>query len=265
APAPAHIPGDHGARAALIRDQPLHLRDGSARDRSRTDSRYRRATCRTELLGPRAASTRVDRDRDQLRYDRALARRHSGRARLDRHRSCRRSRGRYVNAWLQHLPVVPVLAPLFAGATMLFLPESRRSRAGLAIVAVLVQLATALVLAYLTSDAVLEIWPLGIGVYSIGKWPAPFGIVLVVDRLSALMLVLTATVALAALVYSLARWDRVGVNFHPLFQLLLMGLNGAFLTGDLFNLFVFVEVMLAASYGLLLHGSGASRVKAGLH
>ncbi len=170
-----------------------------------------------------------------------------------------------MNAWLEHLPVVPVLAPLFAGAIMLFLPESRRSRAGLAVVAVLVQLATALVLAYLTSDAVLEVWPLGIGVYSIGKWPAPFGIVLVVDRLSALMLVLTATVALAALVYSLARWDRVGVNFHPLFQLLLMGLNGAFLTGDLFNLFVFVEVMLAASYGLLLHGSGASRVKAGLH
>lgn len=170
-----------------------------------------------------------------------------------------------MNDWLQHLPVVPVLAPLFAGAIMLLLPESRRSRAGLAVVAVLVQLVTALSLAYFTSDAVLEIWPKGIGVYSIGKWPAPFGIVLVVDRLSALLLVLTATVALAALVYSLARWDRVGVNFHPLFQLLLMGMNGAFLTGDLFNLFVFVEVMLAASYGLLLHGSGASRVKAGLH
>lgn len=170
-----------------------------------------------------------------------------------------------MNAWLQHLPVVPVIAPLCAGAIMLLLPESRRSRASLAVIAVLVQLATALVLMYLTSDAVVEIWPKGIGVYSIGKWPAPFGIVLVVDRLSALMLVLSATVALAALVYSLARWDRVGVNFHPLFQLLLMGLNGAFLTGDLFNLFVFVEVMLAASYGLLLHGSGASRVKAGLH
>ncbi len=170
-----------------------------------------------------------------------------------------------MNMWLEHLPVVPVIAPLFAGAIMLLVPESRRSRAGLAVAAVLTQLATALVLLYLTTDAVLEIWPQGIGVYSIGKWPAPFGIVLVVDRLAALMLVLTATVALAALVYSLARWDRVGVNFHPLFQLLLMGLNGAFLTGDLFNLFVFVEVLLAASYGLLLHGSGAPRVKAGMH
>ena len=94
---------------------------------------------------------------------------------------------------------------------------------------------------------------------------ATFGIVLVVDRLSALMLVLTAMLALPVLVYSLARWDRAGVHYHPLFQFLLMGVNGAFLTGDLFNLFVFFEVFLAASYGLLLHGSGAARVKASLH
>ncbi|WP_249726555.1 monovalent cation/H+ antiporter subunit D [Bradyrhizobium sp. sBnM-33] len=102
-------------------------------------------------------------------------------------------------------------------------------------------------------------------VYRIGDWPAPFGIVLVLDRLSALMLLLTSTLALAAVVFSLARWHRAGAHFHPLFQFLLMGLNGAFLTGDLFNLFVFFELLLAASYGLLLHGSGLARVKAGLH
>ena len=62
---------------------------------------------------------------------------------------------------------------------------------------------------------------------------------------------------MASLLFALARWDRAGVHFHPLFQIQLMGLNGAFLTGDLFNLFVFFEVLLAASYGLLLHGGGA--------
>lgn len=88
---------------------------------------------------------------------------------------------------------------------------------------------------------------------------------LVLDSLSALMLLLTSIVAVAALIFSLARWHAVGAHFHTMFQLLLMGVNGAFLTGDLFNLFVFFEVMLAASYGLLLHGSGPLRVKAGLH
>ena len=74
-----------------------------------------------------------------------------------------------------------------------------------------------------------------------------------------LMLLLTSLLAAAAVVFSLARWHRAGVLFHPLFQFLLMGINGAFLTGDLFNLFVFFEVLLAASYGLALHGSGSAQ------
>jgi multicomponent K+:H+ antiporter subunit D len=171
-----------------------------------------------------------------------------------------------VNPWLQHLPVAPIVAPLLAGALMLFARESRRGVRGvLALSSVLVQLGAAVVLAYLTTDAVPHIWTEGVGVYAIGSWPAPFGIVLVIDRLTALMLMLTASIAFASTVYSFAHWDRVGPNFHSLFQFLLMGLNGAFLTGDLFNLFVFFEVLLASSYGLLLHGSGPARVKAGLH
>src|SRR5690606_37070884 len=102
-------------------------------------------------------------------------------------------------------------------------------------------------------------------VYLLGNWPSQFGIVLVVDRLAALMLLLTAILGCAALVFALARWHRAGSFFHPLLQFLLMGLNGAFLTGDLFNLFVFFEVFLAASYGLALHGSGHARVRTGLH
>ncbi len=100
--------------------------------------------------------------------------------------------------------------------------------------------------------------------YLPSNWNVPFGIVLVADRLAALMLVLTGVVALASLLFATARWHRAGVHFHALFQMQLMGVNGAFLTGDLFNLFVFFEVMLAASYGLLLHGSGRARVGAGL-
>jgi multicomponent K+:H+ antiporter subunit D len=97
------------------------------------------------------------------------------------------------------------------------------------------------------------------------NWKAPFGIVLVADRLSALMLVLAGVVSLCAALYAEAAWARASVYFHPLFQIQLMGLNGAFLTGDLFNLFVFFEVLLAASYGLQLHGSGWPRVRSGLH
>src|SRR3546814_20677613 len=78
------------------------------------------------------------------------------------------------------------------------------------------------------------------------------------------MLMLTSILAVASLVFSLARWHRAGVYYHALFQFLLMGLNGALLTGDLFNLFVFFEVMLPASYGLALHGSGIARVRAGM-
>jgi multicomponent K+:H+ antiporter subunit D len=171
-----------------------------------------------------------------------------------------------MNAILRHLVVLPVVVPLIAGAVMFFLAEARRTaRVLLAATSILIQLAVAIGLLYLTSDAAPYIWPNGVGVYAIGGWPAPFGIVLVVDRLSAVMLTLGAIVSLATLVYSVARWDRPGQPFHSLFQFLTMGLNGAFLTGDLFNLFVFFEVLLAASYGLLLRGGGAVRVKFSLH
>ena len=102
-------------------------------------------------------------------------------------------------------------------------------------------------------------------VYRLGGWPAPFGIVLVLDRLSALMLVITALLALIVLVHAIATgWDTRGRHFHTLFQFQLMGLCGAFLTGDVFNLFVFFEVLLIASYGLTIHAGGRERIHAGL-
>jgi multicomponent K+:H+ antiporter subunit D len=118
---------------------------------------------------------------------------------------------------------------------------------------------------------VLALWQSGeaatgaISVYALGDWPAPFGIVLVLDRLSALMVLLTSVLALAVLLYAIGSdWDRRGHHFHALFHFQLMGILGAFLTGDLFNLFVFFEVLLIASYGLVIHAGGARRMRAGV-
>jgi multicomponent K+:H+ antiporter subunit D len=171
-----------------------------------------------------------------------------------------------MNAFLHHLPIVPIAVPMGAAAFMLLFPEDRRAvRLAIAIGASLIQLVVAFAMLVLTTDAVTTFWPEGIGVYAIGSWGAPFGIVLVVDRLAALMLALNAVLGLAVVVHSTARWDRIGVHYQPLLQFLMLGLNGAFLTGDLFNLFVFFEILLAASYGLLLHGGGTARVKMALH
>ena len=168
-----------------------------------------------------------------------------------------------MTAFMPHLIVAPVLLPLAAATLMLWLGERRRSAQAIVNVAsgaLGLAIALALLLWVDRVDA-----PASFGIYLPGNWPVPFGIVLALDRLSALMLVLAAALGLASLLFSLARWHRAGVHFHPLFQLQLMGLNGAFLTADLFNLFVFFEVLLAASYGLLLHGGGSARVRAGLH
>ncbi|MDQ3205129.1 MAG: monovalent cation/H+ antiporter subunit D, partial [Pseudomonadota bacterium] len=75
----------------------------------------------------------------------------------------------------------------------------------------------------------------------------------------------TALLGAASLLHAGSGWDRRAMHFHALFQFQLAGLNGAFLTGDLFNLFVFFEVMLIASYGLLLSGGRGPRMRAGLH
>ncbi|MBB3267338.1 multicomponent K+:H+ antiporter subunit D [Azospirillum sp. OGB3] len=166
---------------------------------------------------------------------------------------------------MNHLVIAPIIIPLVVGALLMLIDERRRAlKAALGVASASVLLALAVLLLYLTdhtatgADATVR-------VYRLGDWPSLFGIVLVLDRLSAMMLVLTGILGLSALVFALARWQKAGAHFHSLFQFQLMGLNGAFLTGDLFNLFVFFEIMLAASYGLALHGSGLARVRAGLH
>ncbi|WP_353234159.1 monovalent cation/H+ antiporter subunit D [Diaphorobacter ruginosibacter] len=168
-----------------------------------------------------------------------------------------------TTALMPHLILAPIMLPMFTAALMLLLGEERqRAKLVINLASTLLSLIVAVTLlkwSKMTGGAA------SMGVYLPGNWPAPFGIVLVLDRLSAMMLVLTSFVGLCSIIFAASRWHRAGVHYHPLFQLQLMGLSGAFLTADLFNLFVFFEIMLAASYGLLLHGSGSTRVQAGLH
>lgn len=164
-----------------------------------------------------------------------------------------------MSLWTEHLVIAPVVVPLAAGALLLLYDERRRKlKAAIGLASLAVQLGAAVALLGRATTIPAQ-------VYALGDWPAPFGIVLVADRLSAMMLLLAAVLGIAALVFSLARWHRAGPRFHSLVQFLLMGLNGAFLTGDLFNLFVFFELMLVASYALALHGSGTARVRESLH
>ncbi len=159
-----------------------------------------------------------------------------------------------MNHWL----ILPILLPAVVGAVLVVAVRHDALLARIfALASGVLLLAVGLVLLAMSADGEVR-------VYALGAWPAPFGIVLALDRLAALMLVLTAVLGLAVLVYAVNGWDERGRHFHPLLQFQLMGLNGAFLTGDFFNLFVFFEVLLIASYGLMVHGGGGLRVKAGV-
>ena len=160
---------------------------------------------------------------------------------------------------ITQLVLAPVVLPALAAPLAVLLLVRRRT-AGLVVsfASCFALLGVAIALLILSADGTVR-------TYEVGDWPAPFGIVLVLDRLAAIMLTLTAVLALIALIHAVVtKIDRDGWHFHPLFQFQLMGLNGAFLTGDLFNLFVFFEVLLIASYGLMLHGQGRARLKAGV-
>jgi multicomponent K+:H+ antiporter subunit D len=174
--------------------------------------------------------------------------------------------------WLQHAPVLSVLLPAFTAMALLLLGDfGGMSEQGGGHDSATVRWRRRLSLASVALGTVMAaglVWHASGGellVYRLGEWPAPFGIVLVLDRLSALMVLLTYLVAAPVLWYATGGWDVRGRHFHAIYQFQLMGLSGAFLTGDLFNLFVFFEVLLIASYVLLLHGQGRERLRMGLH
>jgi multicomponent K+:H+ antiporter subunit D len=160
---------------------------------------------------------------------------------------------------MNHALILPILIPLFTGSLLLI-------RSQLSITAKRwVSLLATWSLLPLSAWLVLQADTGALQVYALGNWQAPFGIILLLDRLAALMLLVTAVLASFAMLYAVRGDDERGPNFHALMQFQLLGINGAFLTGDLFNLFVFFEILLIASYSLLVYGGGPKRIKAGMH
>lgn len=161
---------------------------------------------------------------------------------------------------MQHLPIFPILLPMLAAVFMLLPPLSNSiTRHRIFAVSIMVILVISSAALLLTSHQQ------GIQMYVLGGWQPPFGITLVADRLSTLMVLLTSVLGLGALLYACAGDDNEGMFFHPLFMFQIMGINGAFLTGDIFNLFVFFEILLIASYALLIHGGGKQKTKVNVH
>jgi multicomponent Na+:H+ antiporter subunit D len=154
------------------------------------------------------------------------------------------------------LLVLPILLPLLTAAAALLAWHRRRVQRLLGVAGAAVSLVVAVAL-------LAEVDHRGIQAIQIGNWPAPFGITLVADLFAAIMIVLTALIGLAVAVYSLATMDagREAFGYYPLLHLLLMGVSGAFLTGDIFNLYVAFEVMLMASFVLMALGGERAQLE----
>ncbi|WP_328765972.1 complex I subunit 5 family protein [Haloarcula nitratireducens] len=146
-----------------------------------------------------------------------------------------------------HIVVAPMLVALGTILAVLGLRSARTAQRAVSVLGGAVYAAVVGLLTWRVMLSPAEPTPL---VYQIGGWPAPFGITLVADALAVFMLVIAAVVTLTAVAFSVRFIDRQNqqVFYHPLFHCLLLGVTGAFLTGDLFNLFVWFEVMLMASY-----------------
>jgi len=148
------------------------------------------------------------------------------------------------------LLILPIIVPAVAGALTLLLRRFRAAQRGISVLA-------AATLFGIGGWLVYRVHVDGVQAAQMGDWPAPFGITLVADPLSAGLVLITGFVALAVAVYALAGMDdaRERFGFYTLFHLLLMGINGAFLTGDIFNMYVWYEVLLIASFVLLVLGN----------
>ncbi len=148
------------------------------------------------------------------------------------------------------LLILPILVPLIAAMVTIFLRNAPRSQQGVSIASMAVLLGAAvMLLARLKTDGIL--------VTELGDWPAPFGITLVGDHLSIIMLLISAVIGIAGVVYSVGdiQAERGHRGFHSFLNVMMAGVCGCILAGDLFNLYVWFEVLLIASFVLMVLGS----------
>jgi len=150
---------------------------------------------------------------------------------------------------MDFLLVMPVIVPFVFGIIMLFFWNKREMQRILNLIASTISLIVAIALCY-------YVWELGIQSVYIGSWQAPFGILFVADLLAVTMIVVSAIIGFTTSLYALGTMDKLREHFgfYPLLQIMIMGINGSFITGDLFNLFVWFEVMLISSFALISLG-----------
>ncbi|GGP12532.1 Na+/H+ antiporter subunit D [Oceanobacillus neutriphilus] len=150
---------------------------------------------------------------------------------------------------MNNIVILPIIIPFIIGAILIILYKRHAVQRVISGITMLILLAFSVFLA-------IYVYQHGTVVLEVGGWKAPFGIVIVADMLSTLMLLLSTLVGAACMFFAFQTiaLDREKQFFYPLFLFLMVGVNGSFLTGDLFNLFVFFEVMLISSYGLIVHG-----------
>lgn len=158
---------------------------------------------------------------------------------------------------MPHWIVLPVVIPILSAMLCLFLDKYRNAKRMVGLIAIVALIGVAIFMLTVANTGAYS-------VYAIGNWPTPFGIVFVLDRLSAMMVLLTNILALFAYLYAITGPDKRGPYFHFLFLMEITGVNGAFLTGDLFNLFVCFEILLLSAYVLVVYGGGPARTRTGI-
>jgi len=150
---------------------------------------------------------------------------------------------------MNNLIILPIMIPLIIGSVLIIFAKHHRLQR-------VVSGITAVGMLVLSIYLAIVVYQDGVLVLEAGNWKAPFGIVLVADLLATLMVLLTSLLSIVCLFFSFKTITpkRERFFFYPFYFFLLIGVNGAFLTGDIFNLFVFFEVMLLSSYALIVNG-----------